>query len=357
MGLKLSILISFVLITGTFATVSHEIDWLIDDTRRVWPPQAVEQMDWQGVHDAVRAAYPDWAPERIIAPEAPWFAAEVWAHAPSGEWRRIWVHPHTLDVQGDTGWVNAQRILRDGHRRLMIFSGWGITLVSSLSILLLGSMISGLVVYKKFWRGFFRKPRTRDARTLWGDLHRLAGVWSLWFVFLMAITGLWYLVESLGVRAPDYPKAAPAVVREALPDASLNRLAERAEAALDGFHIRQVALPHSADDPVRFVGQTEVILVRDRANAVGVMPATGQVRTVTDAADLTVHQRIAEMADPLHFGTFAGLPGKLVYFVFGVFLSGLSLSGVYIYSRRIRHAAERAAHRRPDRAPIAEAAE
>ncbi len=29
-GLKLSILLSFVLITGTLATVSHEIDWLLD---------------------------------------------------------------------------------------------------------------------------------------------------------------------------------------------------------------------------------------------------------------------------------------------------------------------------------------
>lgn len=107
-GLKLSILMSFVLITGTLATLGHEIDWLLEDRMRVWPPKQAERIDWQGIYDAARAAYPNFAPERIHAPQAPWFAAQIQGYTPAGERRRIWVDPHSLEVQGDTGWVNAQ---------------------------------------------------------------------------------------------------------------------------------------------------------------------------------------------------------------------------------------------------------
>ena len=42
------------------------------------------------------------------------------------------------------------------------------------------------------------------------------------------------------------------------------------------------------------------------------------------------------MADPLHFGYFGGLATKLVWFVFGVGLSGLSISGVLLTWRRLK---------------------
>ena len=41
------------------------------------------------------------------------------------------------------------------------------------------------------------------------------------------------------------------------------------------------------------------------------------------------------MADPLHFGTFGGYWTKVTWFVFGVGLTALSLSGVVIYGLRI----------------------
>lgn len=354
-GLKLSILLSFVLITGTLATLGHEIDWLIDPDRRLWPPAVVERYDWQGMAEAARAAYPDWVVEWIEKPLDAWFTAEAVAYTPSGERRRIFIDPATLQVTGDGGWVNAQRILRDSHRRLMIFHPAGIMIVSALSILLLISMVTGLVIYRKFWRGFFKAPRGRNARTLWGDLHRLGGVWSLWFIFLMAITGLWYLIEAAGARAPAFPVErrngpTPAGMEETIP---LNALAETARAALPGFDIHQIFPPHHYGEPVRFVGQTDTLLVRDRANAVAVSPLTGDVTAVLDSADLSVHQRISEMADPLHFGTFGGLPVKLLYFVFGIILSGMSLSGIYIYSARLRKSAA-ARTPRPAGAPLEE---
>ena len=360
-GLKLSILLSFVLITGTLATLSHEIDWLLEPDRRVDPATVIgPPHDWAGMYAAARAAYPDWAIVWLSAPEAPWFAAEAVGLTPLGERRRIYIHPGTLEVQGEGNWVNAQRILRDSHRRLMIFNTGGIILVSSLGILLLISLVTGLVVYRKFWRGFFRKPRTRDRRTFWGDLHRLGGLWSIWFVFLMGITSLYYLVEAAGLRPAPFPVEAReglSAAADATAEVPLSAMVETARAALPGYRITSIWPPHAAGEPWSFRGQTDTILVRERANQIRIDPASGEVVGVVDSENLGAWQRVGEAADPLHFGDFAGFWLKLVYFVFGVILSGMALSGVYIYSKRIREAARKAEGRRAPARAMPEAAE
>ncbi|USQ95460.1 PepSY domain-containing protein [Caulobacter sp. RL271] len=41
------------------------------------------------------------------------------------------------------------------------------------------------------------------------------------------------------------------------------------------------------------------------------------------------------MADPLHFGTVGGAVTKLIWFVFGLVLTSLSVSGVAVYALRL----------------------
>ena len=78
-------------------------------------------------------------------------------------------------------------------------------------------------------------------------------------------------------------------------------------------------------------------------------PRDGAVLMVARGENLSVHQRISEMADPLHFGTFGGLLTKLIWFLFGVVLTGLSVTGVMIYTLRMRRAEVETA--RPGLAP------
>ena len=88
-------------------------------------------------------------------------------------------------------------------------------------------------------------------------------------------------------------------------------------------------------------GQDEAILVRARANTVWTQAETGAVVLTTDGRDLNLHQRISEAADPLHFGTWGGLTTKIIWFIFGLGLTGLSVSGVAIYALRLIRAERR----------------
>lgn len=343
-GLKLSILLSFVLLTGTLATISHEIDWLIDPAIRVAPASVTGSPDWAAIATTAAAHARTAKIESIDGPIGPGFAASVTMEDVDGRRRYLWIHPNTGALQGDSTWFNFARIMRDLHRRLNIPMWWGVTVVSALAGLLAVSLVTSMVVYKRWWRGFFKPIRWRDARTALGDAHRLAGVWSLAFVLVITLTGLWYLVESLGGEAPSQPKpvanaeakaVSPAAVAQALPLALM--LVRESNPSLAITSIRP---PGKNDSAFVFGGQRDAILVRERANSVYVSSDGKRLLLSNDARSLSVHQRIGEMADPLHFGTMEW--GKAstwwvrwLWFVFGLMLTGLSLSGVAIHMTRI----------------------
>jgi uncharacterized iron-regulated membrane protein len=53
-----------------------------------------------------------------------------------------------------------------------------------------------------------------------------------------------------------------------------------------------------------------------------------------------------DTVDPLHFGNFAGLAIKLVWFVLGLLLSSMALSGAYLHYERIQAGVQGAARHR-----------
>ncbi|WEK39305.1 MAG: PepSY-associated TM helix domain-containing protein [Candidatus Brevundimonas colombiensis] len=342
LGLKLAIFMTFVLATGTLATLSNEIDWLIDPAQRV-TPRGAPTASWGDWAAAVKAAEPEATIQYLSAPLDPWFAARVVIERPDGALRIAYVDPWTSEVRGVHGWFNVNRFLRNTHRHLMMPVAIGVPIVGSMALVLLVSMITGLVTYKKFWRGFTRPPQWRkgrqgEARRFTGDLHRFAGLWSIWFLAIIIVTGVWYVVEVFGGRAPPGPR--PEIITGAAQPAgaALDALIVRAQAADPALRISGVSFPDDNGRGVLVAGQSRAILVRDRANAVWVDPRNGEVLLATRGEDLNLHQRISEAADPLHFGTFGGLATRLIWFVFGVVMTGLSVTGVMIYSLRMTRA-------------------
>ena len=53
-GFHLAWVMSLVLLTGTFAVISHEIDWLVHDEMRVTPPSERPAIDWAALEAAAR---------------------------------------------------------------------------------------------------------------------------------------------------------------------------------------------------------------------------------------------------------------------------------------------------------------
>jgi uncharacterized iron-regulated membrane protein len=336
-GLKLSLFMAWVLLTGTFAVFAVEMDWLARPALRV-QPQDAPHVSWGTMAAAATAALPEGRVTTLYAPPHAWFAVEAIALVGADDRQRIYINPYDGHVQGVAGWMSFQRFFREMHRHLLLPAKYGIPLVSSLSILLSLSIITGLVTYKKFWRGFFRWPQAGNARRLTGDLHRFGSLWSLWFAVVITLTGLWYLVESLGGDAPVSRQPRMEIGGDLHLDAArIDELVAIAQRAYPHLQIRELRLPE-ADRPLGVLGQADAVLVRDRVNGVWIDPTSGKVLGVMKGETLSIHQRISEMADPLHFGTWGGMTTKIVWFIFGLAMTALSVTGTVIYSVRLKKA-------------------
>jgi uncharacterized iron-regulated membrane protein len=98
-------------------------------------------------------------------------------------------------------------------------------------------------------------------------------------------------------------------------------------------------MPYGVDDPVVVQGQWRAWLVRERTNAIFIDPATDAVIGERAAGAMKPTERWVHTADPLHFGNFGGLATKLLWFVFGLLLTGLCATGAVIFTKRTAQAA------------------
>lgn len=340
LALPIWVFLFFVCVTGTIAVISTEITWLANpDMRATGSGEEIEasaiiaaaekaieggrvtSLSWGGSHMAVGA--------RVALPD--------------GTSSTAWVNQYSGVVQGLASGSTFSGFIRALHGWLLTYPfGW--YAVTLLAIPMVGSLITGLVVYKRFWRAFYQ-PRIRwshTPRVMLGDLHRVAGVWSIWFLATMAITSLWFLIYVLaldlgmglgGSKPPVMIARAEVPVGETAPRPDVDAIRNAAMAALPDMRLRYLGLPSTAFDPAQVIGSSgQAPLLPDY---IKINPYTAEVIEVTGG--LTGEPGIAltrTIMRALHTGDFGGLPIKAVWFVFGVVLSGLVFTGMLIWTKR-----------------------
>ncbi len=77
-------------------------------------------------------------------------------------------------------------------------------------------------------------------------------------------------------------------------------------------------------------------LLRERAYRVYIDPITKEVIDIFTPDSIGTNAYLNEYIDPLHFGFFAGLWSKLIWFFFGLALTGLSVTGVIMSWKRTK---------------------
>ena len=339
-GLQLCLLLSFVCLTGTFATLGHEIDWLINPSLRVTSSEVSSGPQWEALASRAAAHDPGAQIVEILAPEATAFAARIVIEQPDGKRAILNSHPLTGTVQGEARWYSAHRLLSKLHERMNIEGDLLKIAISSLSIILLVSTVSAMVVYRKWWRGFLRPVRVRDARVGWGDFHRLAGVWSLAFALVIGGSGLLFFLSNVGLGGTQSdPVKSPTVTSNtAMIVAQLPEALVAARLTDPALQVVKVRFPGKKSGAFVFEGISDDILVRDRANSIWVDPQTGRVLRHDVPETLSGWSRIHEAAQPLHFGTFGSYWVRYIWFLFGAVLTALPISGAVVYGLRLSKA-------------------
>lgn len=341
-GLKLSLLMFIVCLTGTFAVISHELDWLFTEDLRV-SAQEKSDINWGAMHLNIKDMFPHRQIISISAPLYPNFASIIITEDPELGIRRVFVNAYSGEIKGELPYyASFQRTLRDLHRYLLAPVG-GLYIVGPLAVILLISTISALFFYKKWWEGFFKLRLNSGSRAFWGSLHKVVGLWSLWFLLLIGLTGTWYLAERIigdsGIKIQEKRVSVHNASIEGNnffeTQISAKKAINIAKQSISGFKPTSISFASTQSNIIKVVGYTDAILVRPRSNSVSINPVTGEVLYIRETKDHSALSIWIDIADPLHFGDFSGLIVKLIWFFFGLLICVISASGVIIFMKRI----------------------
>lgn len=353
-SLKLSLVFSIVLITGTLAVFAEEIDWIFYPEIRVSPLDV--KLNEGEVFDRMQAAMPDAGLSNYsTANDRHRTAAGAVMSLPGGGFQKVWANPYTGEITGTTDFLTIGEFLSILHRNLFM-PLIGRSLVNVFGVLCLIGLITGLISYRKFWREFFTLPRwNAKPRIFLGDLHKFLGLWSLWFVLIIGITGSWWFYKNPLVDHNLAPPFLPTkTIDPALNQEDLDKLGTQIPSPLAASEIVDAVKVHDQDFTIHMLfppehngmaytvrGTKHDLLTSKWDASYFVHPYTGEIigeRLTADAPTLT---RIDMSMRPLHYGTW-GYDGwgdfavKFIWFVFGLAMSLMSISGMIIFYQRTK---------------------
>ncbi|TDF82587.1 PepSY domain-containing protein [Pseudomonas sp. H9] len=354
LALPIWFFVLIVCVTGTLAVLSQEIVWLANpDVRASKPSDDSPLLSYQQIYDAMLKAEPELAVNYISRPGEDHFALTASVTYPDGTSPILYVNPYTGVIQGKSPTFDFEAFTRALHGWWLVpFTNgysWGWYLVSLLGLPMLLSLITGLVVYKRFWKGFL-KPTLRlrqGARIFWGDFHRLSGIWSIWFIATISITGIWFLIQAIladnHVTISSEP-IVPAIAREDVPRTANGEIpprlslddAERAAMQqFPGLEVSFISMPGNAYAHYYMGGRGWYPLMFETVN---VNPFNSKVEASFMVGDRSTLEFVTESMRPLHTGDFGGLWVKLIWAFFGILLCMMVFSGLLIWTKRTAQA-------------------
>lgn len=238
----------------------------------------------------------------------------------------------------------------DLHVRLHLPNPWGLLLTGILGLAMLVAAITGFVIHRHLIRELFTLRRRGDQLLTARDTHVIAGTWNLPFAFILAFTGSYFsfgtafAIPAMAMVAfgGDQEKMIetvvgnpPAVDETPTPmadlDAMIADVRERSGAEL-GF----VSVQHwgRADALV-----TMFMHYRDgelSAPSYVYGGADGAFRYAKPSLGLTpsIGGMLFELMAPLHFGNFAGVFSKIVWFALGFAGAYVTVTGLLLWTAR-----------------------
>jgi uncharacterized iron-regulated membrane protein len=344
-GLAIGFLLVIVGITGSLLVFRKEWDdWLVRLQFGTLTPQA-QLLPTEKLVDAVKAAYINYQgaiPSYVsIPPDA---TTPYTIGLQMGEKSlEVFVNQFTGEVLGDRQWeTSLVGLLFDLHIRL--FAGEpGLAIVGIAALLSIVLSFTGLALWpgwQKLIAGFKVKLNAHPKRKNF-DIHKIIGIITAFFLILIAFTGFCWnfadktepIIYSL-TSSPKPPETTshPIAGKSPIP---LNVLLQKASAALPGTRTLFISLPSTPTDtlwsmqsfsqePIEAERQTRIYLDR----------YSGEVLYIKNALQSSLGDRILNWFHPLHYGTFWGLPSRILYVFVGLAPLILLITGLNMYRYR-----------------------
>lgn len=337
-GLLAGALLYLVCLSGTVLVLYEE--W-----QRLEQPDAPEmtRIDPGAVQRGVAAVLET---ERAKPP-----TTHLYVHLPAEELPRTTITTDTqamhIDAQGRIAAPEENRwseFLYGLHYTLHLPGVIGITIVGVLGMLIVALAISGILAHPKIFRDAFRLRARHNSGVALSDWHNRLSVWTLPFTLAVALTGAviglatvtayvmaetYYDGDIEAVYAPIFGgEEEPNAAAAPLPDIAtpLRYMAANHPDVRVTYAV--VHEPGTAGQHVQIVGEHPRRLIFGEYYT---FDAAGNFEGTAGLADGSLGQQAAASNYNLHFGNYGGLPVKTAYILFGLALTVVCATGIYIW--------------------------
>lgn len=352
LALTLGFFFALMGLTGSVSVYRAELDELFNPRLVITEPQAKRQ-SLDHIMAAVHKAHPDltgsWTLEM---PNNPHGMITAWYDKPAKTYFELYaplmvsVNPYTAKVVDSRYWGHTLTTwLLDLHTQLRL-NQFGWNAVGCLGVLLLLSLSSGVYLWlsdaRRLWQKF-TVCYDRGLMRLLFDSHRLLAILFTPSLLLLALTGINLsfpsLAESLvGASGMAHAETGKVIVSTGVPNkrpTSLEAAEFIARSVFPRAELRRISTPVGQTGVYRInFYQTEELNHRHPFTTVWVDHWNGQIKDVRNPQKFSTGETLISSFYALHSGEALGTWGRFLWFLSGIVLFFLYVSGVVYWLYR-----------------------
>ena len=259
----------------------------------------------------------------------------------TSEWFKVYLDQYQGVVRSEPVAVNHYLTdwLLDLHYKFLIGdTGLWVTGVASLILLFMG--ISGLIIYRQFWKKFFTLRLKVKRIALFSDIHKLVGIWSAPVLLVIGFTGVYWNISEIIHHELEHGEEHQYVITERLYNhqLSLDKMVAESTQQMGGFRPTYLLFPYEPELQVTFFGEVSntSFVTSEYASTVTFNKQTGERMPNYDIREAPFFLVAVDSFRKLHFGYFAGLPSRIIWCVIGLTPLIFAITGCYLWLKRRR---------------------
>jgi uncharacterized iron-regulated membrane protein len=343
-GLAVAIVIIIVGLTGSILVFYPEMDNYLLDRQFGTVISQGEKISYTQVIDLAKEHYKDrtdWKMSLVnLFPDRPY---TVWFTTPSQEYIGAFIDPYTGKVMGDYIWDRSIfGTMLKLHYQLLA-GEIGTIVVGIAAFLTIVLSITGLMLWngwKNLWLGLKIKWQGHPMRVNF-DIHKTAGILSVAFLTVLSLTGFAWNFSAQAkpiIHAATFTPILPELKSQPIPGKSpldISVFIEKADALFPQSSTTYLFLPQDREGIFAITKKQIGESMKHGQTKISFDQFSGKVLRVEDALKPTRAEFVLNSFVPLHFGTFGGVPTRILYVFVGLSPLVLFITGAKMFKLRL----------------------
>ena len=348
-GLVVGLLLIIIGLTGSVLVFQREIDAFVISQRfgQVVVPenQAEKIVSLELIIDRIKDQFrdqPETSLRAIAIPNEPQKPYIVTMQSKDKKLTQVYVNPYLGEIMGirdrNSSWIG---ITVDLHRKFLA-DKTGEAIAGFVALFLFILCITGIALWKG-WRNLgqgFKIAWAANPMRLNLDIHHVFGIVTVVFLTAIAFTGFCWsfsdqtkpiIYAATFTPEPPKPTSKPISGKPAL---RLTEILEKTDLLFPNAVTTFVNFPQKSNDAIR-IGKKQLQESTQNGNTrIWLDQYSGKVLQVQDGLKLSKADVVFSSFAPIHYGTFWGVPTRVVYIFVGLSPLILLITGANMFKMR-----------------------